>query len=283
MPYEDYRIAQKSGMKAYKSCVMHGKSPYLPALEEILIHAETEHEVHLGISEIPLQYVVGAGTRERAKAFASNFMPLLEYGSEFATKWTHLIDAQLEEGIRDPVKAYEYMNKYYVVEGNKRVSVLKYVGCPSVLADVTRIVPKWSDAPEIRTYYEYMDFYAVTRIDYVHFSSPGSYARLLMVLGKSAEEVWSENERREFSGFYADFEKVFEGAHGKNLEDTAVGDSLLCYLTSYPYQEAKDAVPSQIKANLALPVRTDIKKSIVYLVFILIRIILIRRRTGMEL
>ena len=31
-----------------------------------------------------------------------------------------LSDAQMNEGIRDPIKAFEYMNRYYVLEGNKR-------------------------------------------------------------------------------------------------------------------------------------------------------------------
>jgi len=49
-------------------------------------------------------------------------MPLLDYGSEFATKWSTLYDAQIEEGIHTPIKAYEFLNKYYVIEGNKRTS-----------------------------------------------------------------------------------------------------------------------------------------------------------------
>ena len=40
--------------------------------------------------------------------------------------------SHVNEGIRDPIKAYEYMNKFYVEEGNKRVSVLKYYDAVSV-------------------------------------------------------------------------------------------------------------------------------------------------------
>ena len=39
------------------------------------------------------------------------------------------------------IKVYEYMNKYYVIEGNKRVSVLKYFNSPTIAAEVTRKVP----------------------------------------------------------------------------------------------------------------------------------------------
>ena len=33
-----------------------------------------------------------------------------------------------KEGIHEPIKAWEYMNKFYVEEGNKRVSVMKFFG-----------------------------------------------------------------------------------------------------------------------------------------------------------
>ena len=46
--------------------------------------------------------------------------------TEFAAKWAGLCAAHLsDEGIRDPIKCYEYLGNFYVQEGNKRVSVLK--------------------------------------------------------------------------------------------------------------------------------------------------------------
>ena len=68
-------------------------------------------------------------------------MPILDPNSEFASKWMTLCTAQQEEGITDPIIAYEYMNKFYVLEGNKRVSVLKYYDAVSVMGQVTRILP----------------------------------------------------------------------------------------------------------------------------------------------
>ena len=71
------------------------------------------------------------------------------------------------EGIRDPIKAYEYMNKFYVEEGNKRVSVLKFFGAVSIPGNVIRIVPPRTDEKENRIYYEYMDFYSLSNVNYV--------------------------------------------------------------------------------------------------------------------
>ena len=250
MGYEEYTRAQRLGIKAYKSAISRGKYPYLPVLDEILSHAEVEYEVHLGISDIPLNQVVGTSTFGRTQAFASNFMPLLGDNSEFATKWANLSTAQLEEGIHDAVKVYEYMNKYYVVEGNKRVSVLKFFNATTILADVTRKVPKRSDDPENRIYYEYMDFYELTQINYIRFSKIGSYAKLLTATDKNAEDEWTNEERLDFSSFYAEFSKAFIERGGLDLQNVTIGDALLLYLTLYPYKEAKDSILSEIRTNI---------------------------------
>jgi hypothetical protein len=111
MASEDYIKAQKMGLKAYKASIVRGEYPYLPVLDEILSHGDIEGEERIGICDIPLDQVVGTSTFGRTQAFASNFMPLLKPGSEFSAKWYSLCDAQLEEGIHDAIKVYEYLNK----------------------------------------------------------------------------------------------------------------------------------------------------------------------------
>ena len=95
MAYEDYMKAQKMGLKAYKAATARGLYPYLPVLDDLLPHADIECEVKLGVSNIPLYQVIGTSTAGRTRAFANNFMPLLDYGSEFSAKWSHLVDAQI--------------------------------------------------------------------------------------------------------------------------------------------------------------------------------------------
>ena len=111
-------------------------------------------------------------------------MPLLDEKTEFARKWMELCRAQQEEGIREPVQAFEFMNRFYVQEGNKRVSVLKYFGAASIRARVTRILPKHTGTPENRVYFEFLDFYQATELNTVWFSRPGSYARLTAAAGR---------------------------------------------------------------------------------------------------
>ena len=250
MAYEDYIKAQKLGLKAYKAATSRGLYPYLPVLDDILPHAHVECEVRLGISNIPLYQVIGTSTAGRTRAFANNFMPLLDYGSEFSAKWSHLVDAQIKEGIHDAIKVYEYMNKYYVVEGNKRASVLKYFDSPSILADITRIIPRKSDDLEVQIYYEFMDFYDLTKINYVQFSKLGNYPKLVEAVGKHSGEIWSDDEVMDFSSFHVAFYKAYKEKGGTKLINITCDDALLYYLSLYPYAEAKEMTAAEIKKNL---------------------------------
>ena len=142
MSIEEYKKALRLGRREYQQDLSRGTYPYLQVLEEITSNVEISSEVYLGLVQVPLTQVVGTNGRGRSTAFANNFMPLMDETTEFAMKWSHLCDAHLEEGIRDPIKCYEFYNRFYVIEGNKRVSVLKYFDAVMVPAYVTRLVPR---------------------------------------------------------------------------------------------------------------------------------------------
>ena len=106
----EYQEALKLGKKEYKACVSQGRFPYLPVLDDILSRENIQTEQNMGLMQIPLDFVVGTATKGRTYSFAANFMPILDADTEFACKWIALSDAQVNEGIRDPIVAYEYMN-----------------------------------------------------------------------------------------------------------------------------------------------------------------------------
>ena len=132
-----YQQALKAGRKSHRQDVQRGRYPFLQILDEILADHMIAGETDLGTMEIPMDKIVGTKTRGRTNAFASNFMPLLPENSEFGTKWRALCNAHLsDEGIRDPIVCYEYLGRFYVQEGNKRVSVLKFFGAPTITGTV---------------------------------------------------------------------------------------------------------------------------------------------------
>jgi len=284
MSYELYEKARKLGAKAYKKAVSAGQYPYLPVLDDIIEKDSIVNEMNLGLMDIPLSRIVGTSNAGRTQAFASNFMPLMRNGTEFSSKWSMLSDAHVSEGIRDAIKVYEYLNYYYVVEGNKRVSVLKFFGADSIPAFVTRKVPKLTDDELIKVYYEYMDFYKKTGVNYIRFKHEGEYKRLMEQVkiapkhGGQYEEhetmseminandtvdgissavrtdltkIWSDDTLLELKAAYKRFEKAYRAKGGVNLEDVSTGDAFLAFIEVKGFDEVCDMSLDEIQAGIA--------------------------------
>lgn len=248
---DEYKKALKAGQKDYRSHLSRGLYPYLPSLEESLPNLTGYSCENPGVLQLPCELLIGTATSGRQTAFAPNFMPLLDTDTEFAHKWIDLCGAHLNEGIREPVKVYEYMNHYYVLEGNKRVSVLKYFNAPSFPADVTRILPPRDDSYENQLYYEYLDFYRQSGAVYLILTRLGDYRRLLLLLHKEASHVWTDEEKLVFRSFFLRFEEAFYSLGGKKLSITT-GDAILVYLKIYScYEQEKDRLAPAIRKNLA--------------------------------
>lgn len=247
---EQYAIALKAGQKCRKECLIQGKYPYPQVLDEIFDESMAAGRVELGTINIPTEHIVGTKTGGRQNAFAANFMPLLGEETEFAHKWISLCETNLsDEGIRDPIRCCEYMGRFYVQEGNKRVSVLKSFGAPSIPAVVTRIIPAWSQEHEVRLYYEFMRFYQLSRLYILSFSRLGSYVKLQAALGFDADHVWSEEERRSFSAAYYSFRTALEKCEGSRFPET-IGDALLIFLQVFSFGELKAMTQTELERSI---------------------------------
>ena len=244
-----YKNAQKLGQKEYRSCVAQGDYPYLPVLDELVNQEQLAKGKALGTMQIPAEFVVGTRSSGRTNVFARNFMPLAPENSEFAAKWAYLCQAHLEEGIRDPVKVYEYMNRYYVEEGNKRVSVLKYFQAVDITADVIRILPERNGAEETERYFELLDFFRCSKVNYVEFTKAGSFQKLQQLVGKQPAEPWTDEDRRGFSAAYHYFRQAYEACGGKKLSST-VGDAMLAYMEIYGYRALLGKTAAEIKKSV---------------------------------
>ena len=246
MSSEEYSKAYKAGKRDYQSRMLRGVRPTLPVLDDILPTKGTFSEVPLGLVQIPMDQIVGTRHGGRSNAFAGNFMPILRENTEFAQKWATLSTIHENEGLRDPIKAYEFMNKFYVEEGNKRVSVMKYYGVTSIPGTVTRIIPKRTDEKENKIYYEFLDFYDLSKINYIWFSQEGSFKKLQEAVGKVTDEVWSEDEKLTFSSAYSRFTAEFKARGGEKLPVTA-GDAFLAFIKLYGYQTLEEKTSSELK------------------------------------
>ena len=247
---EQYQKALKLGQKCRRSDVVQGNYPYPRVLEEFLDEAMTAGRVDVGRVEIPTEQIIGTVTSGRKSTFASNFMPLLPQESEFASKWINLCMAHLgDEGIRDPIVCVEYMGNFYVQEGNKRVSVLKSYDADTIPGYVTRIVPSWSQAPEVQEYYAFLQFYRLTELYQVRFTQAGDYAKLQAALGFDPEHVWTQEERKMFLARFSRFRDVFVKGGGQQLGVT-VSDALLVWLRVYTMRELWQMTAAELKDSL---------------------------------
>ena len=236
MASEDYKKAQKMGQRSFRACVSKGQYPYLQVLDDILENTELDSTQPLGVVNIPLDAIVGTKTEGRKTAFARNFMPLLGDRTEFAVKWSALCESQMEEGIRDPIEAVEFLNRFYVVEGNKRVSVMKYFGAGSIPGNVTRYIPKRNGSKEVNIYYEFLDFYKPTQINLLWFTEEGRFAKFVAAVGKAPGERWSDDDKSMLTSMYYRFRSVFVQRGGDRLPITPA-DGLLAVMGVYPYRQ----------------------------------------------
>ncbi|MDW7660046.1 MAG: BMP family ABC transporter substrate-binding protein [Bacillota bacterium] len=239
---EIYHDAKNKGKKEYNRLKSKGLSGHLSSLDGILKDIEIVGTSYLGTYEIPLKKVVGTYYHSRRMTFSKSFLPLESEHSEFGSKWAALCKAHLTEGIRDPIKVYEYMNYYYVVEGNKRVSVLKYYDAVNVMAEITRLIPKFDPEDDnIVLYYAFMGFFKVTKIINIWLSKPYRYKRLLAYLENYKPESQDENSKYEFflKEVYMPFRRLYLDNGGEELTITT-GDAFLLYARLYGISDVLD-------------------------------------------
>ena len=247
---ELYEKAKRLGEMSYRHEVIRGRYPYLPALDEILRNRERLNEENVGLCEIPISLISGTLTKGRQEAFAKNYMPLLSSETEFASKWIALLEYQEAEGIRDPVKAYEFMGRFYISEGNKRVSVLKYLGQPDILADVVRIFPpENSDAKEVKIYYEFIKFFECTSIYGIYFSAEGYYDKLAELFGMNLNARWPDDTIKDLKSEFYTFSRLYSEHVGEHSLST-FGDAFMIYLDSYELESLLNDSDDVIRKNL---------------------------------
>ena len=245
---EQYNKALKSGQKYLKNALAQNLDPYPAVLDKVQANYELAGRQELGVMNIPAELIVGTVSEGRTAALAGNFMPLLEPDTEFGTKWIRLCEAHAEEGIRDPILAYEFLGKFYVQEGNKRVSVLKSYDAPTVAANVIRVLPRHTEDPEIQRYYEFLQFFSLSGLYGLHFDKPGGFAKLQAALGMAEDHVWTEEERRSFRSGFA----RFQDAYGKmKVQPATPAEALLVWLQVFHFSDIKEASMSELVDRIA--------------------------------
>ncbi len=247
----EYQNALKAGQREYKACMASGQSPHVKVLDEFPGYTEGLRQVRIGLVEIPSERIVGTKTAGRQFSFSPSFYPLLDENTEFAMKWKRLCSAHLsDEGIRDPIQCFEFYGNFYVQEGNKRVSVLRYFNARTIPAYVIRILPEESSTEKYRVYREFLDFYKIAHIYDVNCTVPGFYRRLLQRLDCGTEQ-WGESFTRHFLATFQRFRRIAKG--NLNLQKRTPSDALVVFLWYYSFDDAWNMTEEDLtKAILGL-------------------------------
>ncbi|MBQ1530728.1 MAG: BMP family ABC transporter substrate-binding protein [Solobacterium sp.] len=240
---EEYSKARKAGMKAYRQAEDTGQNPY-PAVLDNLIDTASLKAIDIGVTSIPADQIIGTKTAGRQNAFACNFMPLLDPESEFGRKWQALYDSQVEEGIRDPILVYEYLHRFYVQEGNKRVSVLNYLEMPVIQADVKRFMPTEPD----KLYDAFLKFYKVCPLYELDFSEPASYLKFAELLGQDLEHPWPEKLCMHVNTAFYSFRKEYLRSSERISN---ISDAFLTFVSMYGLDELRRQTGTVIRQKIS--------------------------------
>lgn len=246
---EEYAKALKLGQKEVRECQAKGRPVNPEVLHQVAGDLAADQSVSVGLVEIPANRIIGTKTAGRISAFSPGFLPLLGKDSEFAAKWVELCAAHLSEGIRDPIVCYEYYGNFYVQEGNKRVSVLKYYESPRIPGIVHRVMPEPSEEPRYKAYLEFLEFFKCTKMYDVQFTAPGCYARLCEEVGIPMGQAWTTDEIRRFRAYFQYFRDAFCALGGEELS-VSPEHALLVFLEVYDYADLGKFSAAELKERL---------------------------------
>ncbi len=200
--YEQYRYAHKLAKKSL-SRARRKQEPLHPLVLDEIVNVYDCSTEHLGEIDVPASLIVGTRTAARTISFSYDFLPLMKEKSEFAAKWRAVCAYHLSDtGIAQAPTAYEYLGKFYIEEGNKRVSVLRSYGAVFITLNVTRLLPPKSNKLAVKRYYKFLEFYELSKLYSIQFSKPASYRKFQQLLGHERDHVWTRMERIKLVGFF---------------------------------------------------------------------------------
>ncbi len=114
--------------------IFERKGNYLLSLEELRNEVPPSDETYLGIREIPVNKIIGS--ESRSQDFSFDYYPVHQW---MEPRWKGVQSYLLSPGSEERITVYEYGGKYFVRDGNHRVSVAKTNKIDFLTAEVTKL------------------------------------------------------------------------------------------------------------------------------------------------
>ena len=133
--------------------------------------------------------------------------------------------------------------------GQQTRLALRYLGQPTISAQVIRVVPMPSDSKAYRVYQEFMRFYSVAPIYGIVLSEEGSYAKLAAFAGRTLDEPWPDDAVHDLRSAFDSFLVAFNKQGGERLGMSS-GDAFLVYLKIFGFTQAVSSLPSEVARHV---------------------------------
>ena len=236
--HEQYQKAYALGLKNLDD-KKKKRLPLCPASMSTLFDEKmVSYRMDLGILEIPTNLIVGVSEEtEDTFLYTKEFLPIAGPNTDFADEWRTLYnDIQTAGAFSDEIFCYEYLGKFYVCDGLKRVSIAKFIGLDAIKSKVIRILPVRTDSQEIVIYFHFLHCYRLTKLYQLQFTQAGSFDKLQKALGRKSGYCWSEADRSRFLQHWPVIERAFGKSYGDSLRITAA-DALVVLLERYSFDQ----------------------------------------------
>lgn len=205
--------------------------------------------VELGTVEIPVESIIGTTVMNEKGVYSPDFMPIASVGSPYAAQWCRLyMDYLSDEGWYAPIRCIEFLGRFYVEDGKKRVSVLKAHGAYTTSAIVTRILPVKTEEKVIQNYYSFLQDYEKTGLYQTEFTMPDGFVKLQQALGHEKDYVWNDRDRFHF--LFNLIPVAFAMGSTFGQRNVSAADALVMLLENHSYQEIRKMQPWERSAAL---------------------------------
>lgn len=233
--WERYSAAQNGAMRLLRK----NENDLLLNMETVLEQENIAGQVELGVYDIPVNQIIGVANNVNNQFYTSDFLPVPSINTEFAEKWCNLYKQYLNDReVGNPIQCYEYMGKFYVADGKKRVSIARVHGAVLIKAEITRILPAKSDEPRIRSYYEFVRTFEKAGVYQIAFTNPCDTDGFLAAMGYNPEHIWNDSDRWGFNFTWYPFEQALNLAFNGNL-DITTADAVKVLMEKRPFAELK--------------------------------------------
>ena len=233
-----YQQAYAHGLKSLDDKKKH-RLPVCPAaLSAILDEKMVSYRMDMGIMEIPTNLIIGVSyDTEDTKLYTQEFYPVCAPNTAYADSWRVLYRQYHEKNsFDDTISCFEYLGKFYVCDGLKRVSVAKIVGSKSIRAEVVRILPVRTESQEVVLYFDFLSIYRRTKLYQLQFTQKGFFDQLQTALGRRPGYYWTDADRNAFLAHWDRIEEAFYKSYQDSLRITAA-DALVVLLGRYSFDQ----------------------------------------------